>query len=82
MTLCCGTVRRCAISQDDARWSSVVDPAWAVRLVRQLAAEGCDVAECDVSEESLDEPRTLAQKSAPTSTRVTTFVADVTDEAQ
>jgi NAD(P)-dependent dehydrogenase (short-subunit alcohol dehydrogenase family) len=51
-------------------------------LVRQLAAEGCDVAACDVSEESLAETRTLAERGAPTGTRVTTFVADVTDEAQ
>jgi NAD(P)-dependent dehydrogenase (short-subunit alcohol dehydrogenase family) len=51
-------------------------------LVRQLAEEGCDVAACDVSEESLDETRALAEKSAPSGTRVTTFVADVTDEAQ
>ena len=51
-------------------------------LVRQLAAEGCDVAACDVSAESLDETRALAEKEAATGTRVTTFVADVTDEAQ
>jgi NAD(P)-dependent dehydrogenase (short-subunit alcohol dehydrogenase family) len=51
-------------------------------LVRQLAAEGCDVAACDVSEESLDETCTLAEDSAPPGTRVTTFVADVTDETK
>jgi NAD(P)-dependent dehydrogenase (short-subunit alcohol dehydrogenase family) len=51
-------------------------------LVVQLAAEGCAVAACDVSEESLDETRALAEKGAPPGTRVTTFVADVTDEAQ
>src|SRR5690349_1939777 len=51
-------------------------------LVRQLVAEGCDVAACDVSEESLDETRALAEAGAPAGTRVTTFVADVSDEAQ
>jgi NAD(P)-dependent dehydrogenase (short-subunit alcohol dehydrogenase family) len=51
-------------------------------LVRQLAVEGCHVAACDVSDESLDETRALAEKDAPGGTRVTTFVADVTDEAQ
>ncbi len=51
-------------------------------LVCQLAAAGCDVATSDVSETSLDETRALAEKGAPANTRVTTFVADVVDEAQ
>ncbi len=51
-------------------------------LVRQLASQGCHVATCDVSEESLDETRTLAEEGAPAGTLVTTFVADVSDEAQ
>lgn len=51
-------------------------------LVRQLAADGCHVATCDVSEEALDETRALAIDDAPTGTRITTFVADVSDEAQ
>jgi NAD(P)-dependent dehydrogenase (short-subunit alcohol dehydrogenase family) len=50
-------------------------------LVRQLAAEGCHVATCDVSADGLDE--TVATcADAPAGTRVTTFVADVSDEAQ
>jgi NAD(P)-dependent dehydrogenase (short-subunit alcohol dehydrogenase family) len=51
-------------------------------LVRQLAAEGCHVATCDVSEEALEETRTLAADDAAAATRVTTFVADVADEEQ
>jgi NAD(P)-dependent dehydrogenase (short-subunit alcohol dehydrogenase family) len=51
-------------------------------LVRQLAKEGCHVATCDVAATSLDETRTLALETAPAGTRVTTFVADVADEAQ
>jgi NAD(P)-dependent dehydrogenase (short-subunit alcohol dehydrogenase family) len=51
-------------------------------LVRQLAAEGCHVATCDVSVSALDETRSLALETAPAGTRVTTFVADVADEAQ
>lgn len=51
-------------------------------LVRQLAAEGCDVALCDVNEQTMAEARSLAEKEAPEGTRLTTFVADVSDEAQ
>ena len=51
-------------------------------LVRQLAAEGCHVATCDVSEEALLDTRALAEEDAPEGTLVTTFVADVSDEAQ
>jgi NAD(P)-dependent dehydrogenase (short-subunit alcohol dehydrogenase family) len=51
-------------------------------LVRQLAADGCHVATCDLSEASLEDTRALAEKVAPTTTHITTFVADVADEAQ
>jgi len=51
-------------------------------LVRQLAAERCDVATCDVSADAMDETRELALGGAPSGTRVTTFVADVSDESQ
>ena len=49
-------------------------------LVRQLAADGCHVATCDVSAENLEETKQLADANAPTGVRVTTFVADVSDE--
>ena len=49
-------------------------------LVRQLAADGCHVATCDVSSENLEETKQLAEANAATGARVTTFVADVSDE--
>ena len=51
-------------------------------LVRQLAGEGCHVATCDVNPSTMAETKALADKEAPTGTRVTTFVADVADESQ
>jgi NAD(P)-dependent dehydrogenase (short-subunit alcohol dehydrogenase family) len=51
-------------------------------LVRQLSAEGCHVALCDVNEETMAESKALAEKEAPAGTRITTFRADVSDEAQ
>src|SRR4051794_37609401 len=51
-------------------------------LVRQLSAEGCHVAMCDVSAENMEESRAIAIAGAPSGTRVTTFVADVADRAQ
>ena len=50
-------------------------------LVRQLTAEGCHVATCDVSEGDLAATKELADEASPSGTRVTTFVADVADEA-
>jgi NAD(P)-dependent dehydrogenase (short-subunit alcohol dehydrogenase family) len=52
-------------------------------LVRQLVAEGCDVAMCDVSAEAMDETRRLCTGDrSPQQRRVTTHVADVSDETQ
>ncbi|MGZ4728529.1 MAG: SDR family NAD(P)-dependent oxidoreductase [Acidimicrobiales bacterium] len=51
-------------------------------LVRQLAADGCHVATCDVSDENLAETLELSEQGAPAGTRVTTHLADVSDEAQ
>lgn len=51
-------------------------------LVRQLSAEGCHVALCDVNEATMAETVELAEKEAPAGTRLVTFVADVSDEAQ
>jgi NAD(P)-dependent dehydrogenase (short-subunit alcohol dehydrogenase family) len=50
-------------------------------LVRQLAAEGCDVATCDVFAEAMAETKELALEGAPSGTRVTTFAADVSNES-
>ncbi len=51
-------------------------------LVRQLAAEGCHVAMCDVSGETMGETKDSAAEQAPAGTRITTFVADVSIEKQ
>jgi len=51
-------------------------------LVCQLAAAGCHVATCDVSADAMSETRVLALGGAPSGNRVTTFVADVSDEDQ
>ena len=50
-------------------------------LVRQLVAEGCSVAMCDVSAKSMAETGQLCEES-PEGTRVTAHVADVSDESQ
>ena len=46
-------------------------------LARQLAAEGCHVAMCDVSEENMAETRDLCRKEGPANLRITTHFADV-----
>jgi len=49
-------------------------------LARQLATEGCHVAICDVSEESMAQTKAICERAAPRGTRVTTTVADVSHE--
>ena len=51
-------------------------------LARQLAADGCHVAMCDVSEENMAQTQALCERDAPAGTRVTTHVADVSLEPQ
>lgn len=51
-------------------------------LARQLAAEGCHLALCDVSAEAMQETRRLCLEGAPEGTCITTHVADVADENQ
>jgi NAD(P)-dependent dehydrogenase (short-subunit alcohol dehydrogenase family) len=51
-------------------------------LVRQLAAEGCSVAACDVHREAVAETADLARAVAPAVTTVTSHSCDVADEAQ
>lgn len=51
-------------------------------LVKQLAAEGCHVATCDVSAEHMEQTRTESLRNAPADTRVTTHRCDVSDEGQ
>ena len=52
-------------------------------LVRQLVAEGCNVAMCDVSAAAMAETRRLCEaERLPQGLRITAHVADVSDEAQ
>jgi NAD(P)-dependent dehydrogenase (short-subunit alcohol dehydrogenase family) len=51
-------------------------------LVRQLAAEGCSVAACDVHEETVAETAALARAGAPDGTVITSHTCDVADEPQ
>ena len=52
-------------------------------LVRQLVAEGCNVATCDVSAAGLQETQRLCEAAGlPQGLRLTTHVADVADGAQ
>jgi NAD(P)-dependent dehydrogenase (short-subunit alcohol dehydrogenase family) len=51
-------------------------------LARQLAAEGCNVAVCDVLPQNMAETVALCQEAAPPGTRITSTQCDVADEAQ
>ncbi len=52
-------------------------------LARQLVAEGCSIAMCDVSAASMAETRRLCEtEKLPQGLRITTHVADVSDEDQ
>jgi len=51
-------------------------------LARQLAAQGCSVAACDLNPDTMAETVVLAQAEAPPEVRVTGHVCDVADEAQ
>jgi NAD(P)-dependent dehydrogenase (short-subunit alcohol dehydrogenase family) len=50
-------------------------------LARQLTAEGCDVAICDISDTNMADTVAACELDAPEGTRITTFVADVSKEA-
>jgi NAD(P)-dependent dehydrogenase (short-subunit alcohol dehydrogenase family) len=52
-------------------------------LARQLVAEGCNVAICDVSAGAMAETRRLCEvERLPQGLRITTHIADVSDEGQ
>ncbi len=52
-------------------------------LVRQLVAEGCNVAMCDVSARAMSETQRLCEMARlPQGLRITTHLADVSDAAQ
>jgi NAD(P)-dependent dehydrogenase (short-subunit alcohol dehydrogenase family) len=50
-------------------------------LVRQLAAEGCSVATCDLNADAVAATATMARDGAPAGVRVTSHMCDVSDEA-
>jgi NAD(P)-dependent dehydrogenase (short-subunit alcohol dehydrogenase family) len=51
-------------------------------LVRQLAAQGCSVAACDLNADSVAVTAATAWATAPPAVAVTSHVCDVSDEAQ
>jgi NAD(P)-dependent dehydrogenase (short-subunit alcohol dehydrogenase family) len=51
-------------------------------LTRQLAAQGCSVAACDLNPDTMAETVALAQAEAPPGVWVTGHACDVADEAQ
>jgi NAD(P)-dependent dehydrogenase (short-subunit alcohol dehydrogenase family) len=52
-------------------------------LARQLVAEGCNVAICDISADTMAETTRLSESDRPPQgVRITTHIADVSDEAQ
>ena len=51
-------------------------------LTRQLAAQGCSVAGCDLNPDTMADTVALAQAEAPSEVRVTGHACDVADEAQ
>jgi NAD(P)-dependent dehydrogenase (short-subunit alcohol dehydrogenase family) len=52
-------------------------------LARQLVAEGCNVAICDISADTMAESKRLCESDRPPQgVRITTHIADVSDESQ
>jgi NAD(P)-dependent dehydrogenase (short-subunit alcohol dehydrogenase family) len=51
-------------------------------LLRQLVAEGCSVAACDLNSGAVADVAALAQEGAPPGVRVTGHACDVADESQ
>jgi NAD(P)-dependent dehydrogenase (short-subunit alcohol dehydrogenase family) len=49
-------------------------------LARQLVAEGCDVAICDVIEENMAETRLICESEAPQGVRISMHLCDVANE--
>jgi len=51
-------------------------------LTRQLAAQGCSVAACDLNPDTMADTVAMAQAEAPEGVRITSHACDVADEAQ
>ncbi len=50
-------------------------------LARQLAAQGCHIAMCDIAEDALSASRAYCEATAAEGVRITSFVADVSERA-
>lgn len=48
-------------------------------LARALSEQGCHIAMCDLSEENMLQTKMLCERGAPAGTRVSVFVADVSE---
>ncbi len=51
-------------------------------LARQLAAQGCSVAACDLNADAVAQTAAMARAAAPPGVRVTSHACDVADETQ
>ena len=51
-------------------------------LARQLVAEGCDVAICDVIDENMQQTVSLCQAEAPQGIKITAHLCDVSNESE
>jgi len=51
-------------------------------LCQQLAAQGCHVAMCDVSEDNMRESQAICLEGAPSGVKVSIHVCDVSEESQ
>ncbi len=51
-------------------------------IAQQLTSEGCHIAICDMSAESMAETRELCAAAMPEETRISTHLCDVSDEEQ
>ena len=51
-------------------------------IAQQLTSEGCHIAICDMSAESMAETRELCQAAMPEETRISEHLCDVSDEEQ
>src|SRR5437879_13410563 len=82
----CSDIQGCDIMKDFAGRIAVVTgggTGMGRELVRQLVAEGCNVATCDVFAEAMAETKRLCEADRlPQGLRITTHIADVSDVAQ
>src|SRR5580692_800906 len=73
-----------AMDSFTAKLAVVTGGGWGMgrELARQLAAQGCSVAACDLNADTVAETAALAQADAPPGVLVTGHACDVSDEVQ